>query len=138
MTKRLWIALLTGLLTALPAASVSAGGHKWFHGHDDDGYETTWVEQTVTAYRTECKTQLVPVVVDKVVSKTIEEPYKYTELVPVTIPEKQTVTTYSTECKTQLVPVVVDKVVSKTIEEPYKYTELVPVTIPEKQTVTTY
>jgi hypothetical protein len=150
MTKRLWIALLTGLLTALPAASVSAGGHKWFHGHDDDGYETTWVEQTVTAYRTECKTQLVPVVVDKVVSKTIEEPYKYTELVPVTIPEKQTVTTY--KCVAREVPytytvhaqVVTPETRSVTTYEtatrqvPFTYTVKVPVVTAEKRIVTTY
>jgi hypothetical protein len=123
MARRVWIAVLTGLLTALPAASVSAGGHKWFHGHgDEDGYETAWVEQTVTAYRAECKTQLVPVVVDKVVSKTIDEPYKYTELVPVTVPQKQTVTTY--------------KCVAK--EVPYTYTVHAQIVTPEKRSITTY
>jgi hypothetical protein len=117
--RRSLAAMLAGVL-AVPLSPVEAG---WF-GHDKGnsdcpiGYE----EKTVTAYRQEWKTRVVPVVVTRNVSKVVEEPYKYTEYEKVTVPEKRTTTSY--KCVTR--------------EVPYTYTAQVPVTIPEKRTITTY
>ena len=81
-----------------------------------------YVEQTVTAYRAETRTRVVPTVVNRVVCRVVEEAYTYTELVPVTTPQTQTQTYYTT----------------LTRQVPYTYTELVPVTTPQRQVQTYY
>jgi hypothetical protein len=145
MWKRVLLGLFPGLL-GIPAGPLMAGEHSWFHHHGD---EIAWVDQAVTKYRVEFRTQVVPVEVTKVVSKVVDEPYSYTELVPVTVPEKRTVTSFKCEPKqvpytyTVDVPVVIPE--KRTIttcqtvakQVPYTYTVQVPVIIPEKRTVTT-
>src|SRR5262245_61537601 len=82
----------------------------------------TYEERTVTAYRCEVKTRTVERTVQRVVTKEIEEPYTWTEMVAVTTPQKRTETVCTTVTK----------------EVPYTYTVNVPVTTPEKRTVTEY
>ncbi|MBY0525385.1 MAG: hypothetical protein K2R98_18400 [Gemmataceae bacterium] len=150
MLKRVLVAALVGVL-ALPAAPALAGGHPWFHGHaTKEACPIGWTEKTVTAYRVECKTRVVPVTANRVVQKVVEEPYQYTELVPVTVAEKRAVTTY--QCVTKQVPftytvqvpvVVPEKRIATTYqcvarEVPFTYSVKVPVVIPEKRTITTF
>jgi hypothetical protein len=78
------------------------------------------VEQTVTAYRAEMRQRVVPTVVNPVVSREVAETYTYTEVVPVTTPQRQ-VQTYYTSVARQV---------------PYSYTEMVPVTTPQTRTQT--
>lgn len=118
MRKQVFVALLVGLLVMpLPA---EASWITWRHKAEQ--CLLGWEEKTVTEYRKECKTRLVPKVVTKSVAKTIEEPYKYTELVPVTVAEKRNVTEH--QCVTK--------------EVPYTYSVKVPVVTAEKRTITTY
>jgi hypothetical protein len=84
--------------------------------------EVTYVEQQVTAYRAECRVKEVEVTVNRMVSRVVEENYKYTENVLVSAPEKRTVTVN----------------VCQTREVPYTYNVIVPTTVQEKRTVTTY
>lgn len=86
------------------------------------GGEVNYVEQQVTAYRAECREKEVEVTVNRMVSRVVEENYKYTENVLVSAPEKRTVTVN----------------VCQTKEVPYTYNVVVPVTVQEKRTVTTY
>ena len=81
-----------------------------------------YVEQTVTAYRAETRTRVVPTVVNRVVCRVVEEAYTYTEMVPVCTPQTQTQTYYTTVTR----------------QVPYTYTELVPVTTPQRQVQTYY
>src|SRR5262245_34827351 len=116
------------VLIALAATATPAGAWGW-RRHDCGSYMTgdcgaavAYVEQTVTAYRPEYKTRVVPMEVTRMVSKVVEQPYKYTEMVPVVTPQKRTETFYTTQTK----------------EVPFKYTEMVPVVTPQKRTETFY
>ena len=79
-------------------------------------------ERQVTAYRYETKTRTVERTIQRVVPRTVEEAFTYTEMVPVTTPEKRKETVYK----------------QVTRQVPYKYTVQVPVMTPEKRTVTEY
>ncbi len=81
-----------------------------------------YVQQTVTCYKAVTKTRVVHHKVRKMVTKEVDEPYTYYELVPVVTPQKRTET--------------VHKMVTK--EVPYKYTVMQQVMEPVKKTVTTY
>jgi hypothetical protein len=121
MMNKCVILLLAGIL-ALPSVPGYAGERKLFHHNQALPCPAAWEEKTVTRYRTEQKTRVVPVVTTRLVSKVVEVPYKYTEQVPVTVAEKRTVTTFQCVAK----------------EVPFTYTVKVPVVVPEKRTVTTY
>src|SRR5262249_23038877 len=54
----------------------------------------TYVDKEVTCYKTEVKTRVVPMEVCRVVAKTIQEQYKYVEMVPECHQEKRMCTTY--------------------------------------------
>lgn len=144
------LALLLSAPLVLPL-SAEAGRHSWFHDHAAaEDCPVAWVEKTVTAYHTEYQTQIVPTVVTRSVSRVVEEPYKYTELVPVTVAEKRSITSYQCVSRpvsynyTVNVPVVTQEkrtiTTLVTVARPvtYTYTVNVPVVIPETRTVTTY
>ncbi len=78
-----------------------------------------YIEKTVTAYRPVYKQKTVPTEIRKIVSKVVEEPFKYTEMVAEVTPQKRTETYYTQQMK----------------EVPYKYTVMVPVVTPEKRTI---
>src|SRR5208337_5505306 len=87
MKKRFgWILLLAVL--ASPVAGVQAGWRCCSPCGTDCC--VSYVEKEVTCYRAESKQRVVPVTVTKLVSSVVEEKYKYTEMVPVYIPEKRT------------------------------------------------
>jgi hypothetical protein len=127
--KRLLIALLVGGQLGWSVPQLEARGCK--RGGcgssgpgcaSDCGGGVGYVEQQVTAYRTECREKEVEVTVNRMVSRVVETPYKYTENVMVTTPQKRTETFYT--CQTRQVP--------------YTYNVVVPVAMPEKRTVTQY
>src|SRR6187402_2111189 len=103
------------------ASCETGGGGSYYGGSADCGspcgpqYTVSYVDQKVTAYKTETETKDVKVKVTKCVD--VKEDYKYTVLEPVTIKQKVTVQ----ETKTKV--------------ETYKYTVLTPVTTKEKVTV---
>jgi len=114
------------------------------------GSEVSYVEQQVTAYRAECRTKEVEVTVNRLVSRVVEEKYKYTENVLVSTPEKRSETVYV--CQTKQVPYTYNVVVPVTVQETRNVTayqcqtRIVPVTVnvcvpvwaQEKRTVTSY
>ena len=81
----------------------------------------TYEEREVTLYKVETKTRVVEREVSRPVTKEIEVPYTWTELVSETHPEKRTVNYCETITK----------------EVPYTYTVCTPVVTPEKRTVMT-
>jgi hypothetical protein len=97
------------------------GGFQYGGGYVDacgtSGAAMTYTEQTITAYRPVMKTRTVPRTINKVVGKTVQEPYTYTEMVQEVTPQKRTETYYITQTK----------------QVPYKYTVNVPVMTPQKQ-----
>src|SRR5262245_46118085 len=86
-------------------------------GAPADACAVTYVDRVVTGQRAETRTRQATRVVSRVVSREVEEPYTYTEMVPVTVAEKRT----RTVCRT----------VTKQV--PYTYTANVPYTVPQKQ-----
>src|SRR4051794_21367556 len=102
------------------------------------------VEQTVTSYRQEYRQRVVPIVVNRLVSRVVEVPYTYTEMVPVSTPQRQVRTVFTTVARqvpytyTELVPVTTPQQRTETFytpvtrQVPYSYTELVPVTTPQQ------
>jgi len=98
-------------------------------------YTVSWVDQKVTAYKTETETKAVKVMVTKWVDA--KEDYKYLELVPVTTKQKVVTQVQQTRVEefkyTAMVPTTVkQKVVSQvqqTKVEAYKFTVLEPVAV---------
>src|SRR5262249_26292067 len=101
--KKTSVIAVSTLAGALVLAS-SVFGHGG-HGGNDGGFSgfswcvppalVNWVERTVTAYRFEPRQQVVPVTVQRCVSRPVEETYRYTELVPETTPRKEMLTSYT-------------------------------------------
>src|SRR5438067_4667408 len=160
------VAVLALLLVSTPDAS-AFGRRK---GHCIEDYApacapaptcVTWVEQTVTAYRTESRSRQVPVEVSVptervefrkeqqtvVVPTWVTEKSTVTEVVPTWVTEKSTVTevvpTWVTEKSTvtEVVPTWVTEkrteqvVVPTWVKERQTITEVVPTWVKEKQTV---
>src|SRR5262245_57620975 len=99
-----------------PAVAGCAGGVVYAASCTAPAYE----ERTVTAYRCEVKTRTVERTIHRLVTKEVEVPYTWTEMVAETTPQKRTETYYTTVTK----------------EVPYTYMVSVPVTTPEKRTIT--
>jgi hypothetical protein len=79
-----------------------------------------YVEQKIICYKAVTKTKTVPITTKKEVSKVVEEPFKFVEMVQVTTPEKR-----------------VEKYfVCATKDVPFTYKVCVPITVQQKQTVT--
>ena len=155
--KRLTLATLA-LLGLAVAAVPSQGGLLHRRGCDsgcgapcDVGpCAVAWEEREVTCYRVETRTRNVEREVRRPVTKEVEVPYTWTELVSVSTPEKRTVQYCETITKEvpytymACVPVVTPekrtvmtcKIVTK--EVPYTYTVCIPVVTPEKRKVITY
>src|SRR5262249_48765725 len=79
-------------------------------------------EQALTAYPPVYKQRTVPTTINRVVSKVVEEPYKYTEMVQEVTPQKRMETYYTTQTK----------------QVPYTYSVSVPVVTPQKRMETYY
>ena len=154
--KRLMIATplvaLAVLLLSTPDAS--AFGRRKKHCAEDCApgcapapMNVTWVEQTVTAYRTEWRTRQVPVEVSRPVERIEVKKEKRTVIVPTWVTEKSTVSevvpTWVTEKSTvtEVVPTWVTEkrtervVVPTWVREKQTVTEVVPTWVKEKQTV---
>jgi hypothetical protein len=110
-------ALVVSLVLAIP----SAHGSGWGSSCAPTAC-VTYVDQVVTAYRPVYKEVLVQGTANELVSRVVETPYKYTEMVAVTTPTKQVQTFYTQVAK----------------QVPYTYTETVPVVTPTKQVQTFY
>jgi hypothetical protein len=117
---------------------------------DTCGMAVSYVDQEVTAYRTEVKTREVEREVREWVTKEVKQDYKYYELKEVVTPTKRTVVWY--ENITVRVPVEYDVCVPTLVTEkrkvttyktdyvqvPYDYVVSVPEMVQEPRTVTTY
>jgi hypothetical protein len=117
---------------------------------DTCGMAVSYVDQEVTAYKTEIKTREVERDVQEWVTKEVKQEYKYYELKEVVTPRKQTVVWY--ESVTVRVPVEYDVCVPTLVTEkrkvttyktdyiqvPFDYVVAVPETVQEPRTVTTY
>jgi hypothetical protein len=138
--KRLLMATPVVALALLLVSTPDASAFGRRKGHYDDcapAYApaptcVTWVEQTVTAYRTEWKTRQVPVEVSRPVERVEIKKEKRTVIVPTWVTEKSTVTevvpTWVTEKST------VTESVPTWVTEKSTVTEVVPTWVTEKRT----
>jgi hypothetical protein len=117
---------------------------------DRPGDGVTYVDQEVTAYRPEPRTRTVNRLVSRLVTREVPETYTYTEMVPVTVPEKQVRTLYHLASKqvprttTVLVPITTAEKQTRMVyrevkkEVPFIRQEWTPVVVTEKQTRLVY
>jgi len=156
--KKLIFATLVLVGSAVLVAPVDAHGLRRSSscGTSSSGYADTcgmavsYVDQEVTAYRTEVRTREVEREVREWVTREVKQEYKYYELKEVVTPKKQTVVWY--ENVTVRVPVEYDVCVPTLVNEkrqvttfrtdyvqvPYDYLVTVPEMVQEQRTVTTY
>src|SRR5262249_28890824 len=132
-----------------PVVSAPISGGSWSGSPavagDPCAAGVTYVDQVMTGYRAETRTRTGNRSVSSVVTREVDEPYTWTEQVPVTVAEKRTRTVCRTVTKqvpytfTVNVPYTVaqkqTRTVCRTVEKqvPYTWTEQVPVTTVQKQ-----